>query len=86
MAWLEFYVLLMAGLFGPMETVGFRKFSPNISGRYLNWRNAKTYIRFMDMAYVRESPASKTAENKVHETLHFRYLKCLVKCIFVESP
>ena len=32
----------------------------------------------MAMAYVRESPAPKTAENKVQETLHFRYLEFLV--------
>ena len=33
----------------------------------------------MDTAYVREvSPAPKIANNKVQETLHFRYLKFLV--------
>ena len=38
---------------------------PNISG--------------MDTAYVRENPPQKMAFYKVQETLHFRYLKLLVK-------
>ncbi len=37
-----------------------------------------TYVSCMDRAYGRENPPPKIAENKVQETLHFRYLKFLV--------
>ena len=38
-----------------------------------------TYISCMDTAYVRENPPPTLAGYKVQETLHFRYLKLLVK-------
>ncbi len=38
----------------------------------------------MGAAYVRENPTPKIAGYKVQETLHFRYLKFLVK--FVSPP
>ena len=50
--------------------------------RYLKWRHILTYISCMDTAYVRENPTPKIAKNKVQETLHFRFLKLLVMCVF----
>ncbi len=44
-----------------------------------SWRNPKTYVSCMDTAYVRETHLQNSRFNKVlSETLHFRYLKCLV--------
>ena len=31
-------------------------FTKDFSERYLKWRNPKTYISYMDTAYVRENP------------------------------
>ena len=49
------------------------------NSRYL--KEVLTYISCMDTAYVRETPPPKEPEIRfVQETLHFRYLKVLVKC------
>ena len=45
--------------------------------RYLKWRNPHLF-KLYGYGLCKGNPISKTAENKVQETLHFRYLKCLV--------
>ena len=54
--------------------------SPNVSERYLKWRvHPHRDISCMDTAYGGGSfPTPKIAENKVQETIHFRYRRCLV--------
>ena len=44
---------------------------------YLKWRNPHPYKQY-GYGLCKGKPTSKIAENKAQETLHFRYLKCLV--------
>ena len=45
--------------------------------RYLKWRNPHLY-KLYGYGLCKEKPTPKIAKKKVQETLHFRYLKCLV--------
>ena len=45
--------------------------------RYLKWRNPHLY-KVYGYGLCKGKPTPKIAVNKAQETLHFRYLKCLV--------
>ena len=71
--------LVFVGVIELVDTIDTHGMRGNMTNhfRYLKWRNPHrdffaVWIRLMDTGV---SPPPKTAENKVQETLHFRYPK-----------